>query len=488
MDKISNYLFTVYDEQAPSVLKLLSRLHGTLNKLCNDFNQLDKVDAVRKGYTTVWPSSHADGYDDWLAIQTALDTTGTVHLVEGDYYVSKSLTLKTGNQLIGKGAKTRIYSVNPATPVICGHQSGFDHITIKDIHLVSRDRVATAIDLTGNDKEPYNGARYSLIDGVRISDFDWGVVMRGAWSTTLRRVRTINCEIGLHGLGCLNNLTFDSCEFTHGDIGVQLVCAGSTEMYGIRLNDTNLEGNAIGVYAEGVTGLAMINCYSEATPQVFNVNSCPMFTVDGGRFSGVTLFGTVTSTAYTTDKFTNPKCRIENANIEATGMRADLVFIDAGVKNAVVRNNRIICPQANDTHMLSSFAPVEHREVYTNYTSEAIRYSNDFEKFFTPDYLSNESAIVDGFTMSLMGTLVLSKAVTYTLFVEQNGTMTKIGQTGTLAVGTHNFGAELTTTFSAKPIINGPFTLKLVPSVDVGSAPVFAVSVRYRVADAGNAE
>ena len=484
--KFANYPFTVYDEHTPSVLELLGKIHGRVTILGNEFNQLDKVEAIRKGYATVWPSGDQTGGEDALAIQTAMDTVGTVHLVAGDYYLSKSIKLRTGNQLVGVGLDTKVHVVSLVNGIE-GHSSGFDHIQVRDLYLINdyQGGGLSGISLDGNDKEPYNGARYSLLDGIRISGFPQGVVMRGAWSTVLRRIRTMNGTYGLIGLGCLNNITVDSCEFTHGSTGITLTCSGSTEMYGIRINDTNLEGNKVGLHAEGVTNLCLSNVYSENTPQIFSVNSCPLFTIQGGRVSGVNLLGTVTSTAYTSAKFANPKCHIEGLCIEANTTRTDLLYIDGGVTNSVVRNNRIINTGTGTVAMLSSFNGVEHRLTSKLTPGLSLRYSEDFTEEYVPVMASNERAMINQATLTLTGSVTISSAVSYALRLDEgNGTRT-IATSATLTAGTHQSGKKLTFTFSEKPFISGPFILYLYPSVDVGKTVPARIQVNYQVADPG---
>lgn len=485
----ANYPFTIYDEHTPTVLELLSKQHAQLVALGNEFNQLAKVEAIRKGYITVWPSGDKTGQADRLAIQTALDTCKVVELASGDFYIGRSLTMHAGNQLIGNGLSTCIH-VTELSSAIEGAPAGFDHIVIKDLYIVNasdfgHDETFNAINLWGNDKEPYNGARYSLIDGVRISGFMAGVMMRGAWSSTIRRVRTIGCVYGFQGAGCVNNVTIENCEFTHGDFGVYLRCDNSTEMYGIRINNTNFEGNSVrGVDAQGVIGLTMTDCYSEATEQIFSVNSCPMFKVNGGRFSGVTLFGTVTSTAYTTDKFVNPKCHIENAVIEVTAERPDLLYIDGGVTNSVVRNNHIINEHQGNVAMLTNFNGVVHKEYRAPSMYKGIRYSGDFFQDVQFIIDNTERVMVTKVTMMPEDDYETGGSLNYTLFaIDANGDSTKLGQTNTV---TEMTAGELLTVTLNKVMLPSSFSLQLVPSRDIGMVANFYINIDMKIGDPGN--
>lgn len=487
-----NYPFTIYDEHTPTVLELLSKQYAQLVALGNEFNQLDKVEAIRKGYATVWPSGDESGQADRLAIQTALDTNKVVHLVEGVYYLDKGIMMGAGYQLIGAGINTEIRTAfTMPRPAITKKTSvSFDHILLKDFHLVNPEGIPgeIGIQLQGTDKEPYTGARYSVIEGVRISGFTGtGILMKGAWSTTLRKVRTLNCPKGFAGTGLLNNINIDNCEFTHGTYGVHLTCANSTEMYGIRINETNFEGNTTaGVYAEGVTGLALVNCYSENTPRVFNVNSCPMFTVNGGRFSGVELFGSVTSTAYTSAKFVNPKCTIENANIEATGNRPDLLYLDGGVKNSIVRNNRVIS-STTGAYMLTDFGGVVHRKHRYITDPVGIRYSEDYMDDYPIEMATNECAILSKFHMTLISTNIPKDVAYYLYYDAPNGDRVKIGQTATLKAGTHSM-ETIAMSFPEKMKFTDTPQLFIVPSVDVGASIQFYMDIEFQVADPGFSE
>lgn len=290
---------TVYDEESLTVLQLCARLGAKVNECIARINEMwnlmvKKLDSTTEKIVTnmlmggkvtfgLYPSGDTTGATDYANIQRCLNEWGTCQLSEGEFYINKPITLKTGCSLMGRGLeRTKIYTVQ--TDAIYGGD-GFDHLTLRDFTVSAKTQAMTGLKLTGTTSAPYTGARYSTFENLRFDGFRTGLDMRGAWCVNFRHCRFISTNTCVSQSGTCNNVVYDHCVFTgtgSAVYGVNITAEGGAENCGIAFYDCDFETVNTALRAYAVIGLCVKNIYAEGVSTVFQLDSCPGFNCHGG--------------------------------------------------------------------------------------------------------------------------------------------------------------------------------------------------------------
>lgn len=324
----------------------------------------EDINTIEKRFAIVKPSNDETGVQDVTNIQTALDTFKVVYLTDGNYYLNKPLIFGIGYELHGVSQIQTVINVLNNNSFIDGNPDGCDHISVTDMFISSTSPTKSnkCLNLYGNMAEPYNGARYSYFNNLWITGFDIAIAFSGVWSTVVNRVRCSNNNISVSCLGTCNNLSFIDCEFMQGVKAMTFSPSKGSELYGIRVVRCNFEGNSdLCIEASGVIALSIEEIYSESTPRLISINSCPNFSMVGGQVTGISLVGSIEATAYTSAKFKNPKYTIKDLNIECNITETiDLMYIGSGITGGIIEGIRLLNLGSGKVKLLPSISSLEY--------------------------------------------------------------------------------------------------------------------------------
>ena len=174
--------------------------------------------------------------DDTAAIQAALDAAYKVYIPAGEYLVTDTVYLRSGNELYGDGAYSKIITgVTRSTSVfpilkIDGDVAFQYEIRIQDINIVGYNSIETPTPTVHNTGIHLSNSALVVLDNVRINDCYVGIDGYCVYSQLYNKVAMFNGYLGYRnyptgpsalGSGC-TSLQFVNCGISGFVAGMQL--------------------------------------------------------------------------------------------------------------------------------------------------------------------------------------------------------------------------------------------------------------------------
>lgn len=476
-------------DEARSVLEEWKN-SGLLKQLLNEVVE-EWFAEVKENHYVLRPSGDTTGVADRTNIQEALNEHRHVVLYRGEFYLSSPLEMATGMKLTGKGiASTNVHMVNDQ-PFIRSLTKSHDHIEVGHMRVVcdTPNKTATCIMLLDNGTGTI-GPRYSWFHDLYIRDFNRGLHVQDLWCTRFDRLRVTGCNEGLRIDKSGNNISVTDSEFTHGQVGIIAEpSTGGTFLNGIYIKNCNFEQNKdTCLVARAVVNMSVHDMYVEAVNKILDINSCPVFSLNGATLNGIDGISgrpfMIQDTQYPSTFYKTPQYSIRDVNIQVKYDTDNyLLYATPGCGAPTIENVRIYNSGTGNVTLFSNLSRSKVREQAVVIPKTALDYNKHYVPI--PPLYAGESVMTTRTVLKFTDSFTATAQGVLTVFgVLADGSTESLGiqyvNAGEIAAGTMRSYGSLTGLEKYTGLLFAPSSLAWYSSTQLNRVQI---EVTYRIGD-----
>ncbi|NQX40319.1 Right handed beta helix region [Pedobacter steynii] len=203
-----------------------------------------------------WFGVKADGMDDTIALQNAIDCWNVIYLPKGEYKITSSIVLKPRSYVYGSQVTATIVNAYGCDAFLVDGNDG-DNITIEKIQIrgyssagIGDPKTFTGIKSRGESEHHVN---YLNIKDIFLIGFLYCIDLQFTWNSLIDNVETMNCANSVRVFGQTVNNSINNSRLTAngGNASILTQSDGVVTGEGLMINNTLMASGAYGVKVEG---------------------------------------------------------------------------------------------------------------------------------------------------------------------------------------------------------------------------------------------
>ncbi len=268
---------------------------------------------------------------------------GTLYLPFGTYRITSPLTT-LHTSIVGEGNNPISWTMIKAigcNGIVMTPEWG---VTVKNISIqCDGERTFTAIVCNGSGVAPL-ALNYATIENVDLRNWKYGIDLRYSWNTTINKVSTIDCNVGVRLFGqSVNNFISDCSLVVDGlanSASIQTVVDGGLNGEGLMVSNCLLASGQYGILSSSFLSLNVVNCIIDLIKSVgIHLSGVKGFCLSNSwcYSTGDVIFSAASSVSE--DQF----CRVIGNTLTSVSGTSG-IFIGDRNKNWIISNNYISAP------------------------------------------------------------------------------------------------------------------------------------------------